>query len=93
MLNMRCAICGWEVDAPDKAMPEGWVPYILDGESEQEGPFCASCAEVLFDLDEEGEFILLDRYRGKISFLEGEFEDMDDDEYDIAGIILEYCDN
>ncbi|MFZ0448393.1 MAG: hypothetical protein WAL98_04060 [Desulfatiglandaceae bacterium] len=90
---MRCAICGIEIDSPDKAILEDWVPYVMEGEEEQEGPFCAPCAEVLFELNEDGEFVLKKEYRGKVIFLDGEFEYMDEDDYDLAGIVLEYCDN
>ncbi len=91
---MRCAICGMEIDSPDKAILEDWVPYVMIGEEdEQEGPFCASCAEVLFVLNEDGEFVLKEEYLTKVVFLDGEFEYMDEDDFDIAGIVLEYCDN
>ena len=90
---MRCAICGMEIDSPDKAILEDWVPYVIVGDDEQEGPFCASCSEVLFEVSEDGEFALKEEYFTKIVFLDGEFEYMDDDDLDIAGIVLEYCDN
>ena len=92
-MSIRCAICGLEMNSPEEAIVEGWVPYVMEGESEQEGPICASCLDALFQTNEYGEFVLLEEYRGKISYLDGGFEDFDPDELDVDGLVLEYCEN
>ncbi|MBW2093930.1 MAG: hypothetical protein JRI80_03495 [Deltaproteobacteria bacterium] len=90
---MRCAICGLEMDSTEEAIVEGWVPYILEGESEQEGPVCSSCLDALFEMNEYGEFVLREEYRGKVSYQDGGLDEVDPDELDTDGLVLEYCDN
>jgi hypothetical protein len=90
---MRCAVCGLEMDSAQDAIVEGWVPYILEGESEQEGPVCSSCLDVLFEVNEYGEFALMQKYRGKIAYFDGGFDEIDFDEFDMDGLVLEYCEN
>jgi hypothetical protein len=48
---MKCVICGIEVDSPEKAMDEGWIPAFYEGQKEH-GPACAGCSESLIELGE-----------------------------------------
>ena len=70
---MKCAICGIEIDSVDEGIDDGWIPYVWEGDHEQEGPFCASCSETLMQLDENGEFVVKEEYSGKITYGEGDF--------------------
>jgi hypothetical protein len=90
---MKCAICGTEIESVDEAIDEGWIPSVWENDHEQEGPFCASCSETLMQLDENGEFELKPEYRGKITYLEGDFFEEETQEDKSIGIILEYCEN
>ena len=90
---MKCAICGIEIDSVDEGIEDGWIPYVWEGDHEQEGPFCASCSETLMQLDENGEFELKQEYRGKVIYREGDFANDYPEEHMSIGIILEYCDN
>ncbi len=90
---MRCAVCGLEMDSARETIIEGWVPYILEGESEQEGPVCSSCLDALFEVNEYGEFVLMQKYRGKISYFDGGFDEIDFNEIDLEDLVLEYSDN
>jgi hypothetical protein len=90
---MKCGICGIEVGSIDEAIDEGWIPYVWDGDHEKEGPYCGSCAETLLRIDENGEFVVKEEYRGKITFKEGDFVDEDPERQVSIGIVLEYCEN
>ena len=90
---MKCAICGIEIDSADEAINNGWIPYVWDNDREQEGPFCGSCSEMLIQVDEDGEFVVKEEYRGKIPYQEGDFFENEQDEYLSAGIVFEYCEN
>ena len=90
---MKCAICGIEIDSVDEGIEDGWIPYVWEGDHEQEGPFCASCSETLMQLDENGEFELKQEYCGKIAYKEGDFFGAEPQEHMSIGIILEYCEN
>ncbi len=90
---MKCAICGIEIDSVDEAIDDGWIPYVWEGDHEQEGPFCASCSEALMQLDENGEFELKQEYCGKIAYKEGDFFGEEPQEHMSIGIVLEYCEN
>ena len=90
---MKCAICGIEVDSIDEAINEGWIPSVWEGDQEEEGPFCGSCSETLIQVDKEGEFVVKEEYRGKITYKEGDFFDQEPQEHKSIGIVLEYCEN
>jgi len=90
---MKCAICGIQIDSVDEAIDEGWIPYVWDGAQEKDGPFCPSCSETLIQVDEDGEFVVKEEYRGKIAYLDGDFEENEPDERAPTGIVLEYCEN
>jgi hypothetical protein len=90
---MKCAICGIQIDSVDEAIDKGWIPYAWEGDQEKDGPFCASCSETLIQIDEDGEFVVKEGYRGKIVYQEGDFSENEPDERPPTGIILEYCEN
>ena len=90
---MKCAICGMEVDSIDEAIDDGWIPFILDGDQEKEGPFCGSCSEILIQIAENGEFEVKEEYRGKITYQEGDFMSEDPQDHMSIGIVLEYSEN
>ena len=85
---MKCVICGIEIDSVDEAIDEGWIPSVWEGDYEQEGPFCNSCAEALMQLDENGEFELKPEYRGKITYQEGDFSEQEPEEHLMIGIMV-----
>jgi len=64
---MKCVICGIEVDSPEEAMDEGWIPAFYEGQKEH-GPACAGCSESLLELGEDGEMQLKEKYQGKIKY-------------------------
>jgi lysylphosphatidylglycerol synthetase-like protein (DUF2156 family) len=70
---MKCVICGIEVDSPEKAMDEGWIPAFYEGQKEH-GPACAGCSESLIELGEDGEMQLKGKYQGKINYKESQEE-------------------
>ena len=90
---MKCAICGIEVDSIDEAIDEEWIPYIWEGNQEKEGPYCGSCSEILVEVNGNGEYVVKEEYRGKITYQEGDFIDEEPQDYLSTGVILEYCDN
>ena len=90
---MKCAICGIRIDSVEAAIDEGWIPYVKDGDREQDGPFCASCFDSLIEIDEDGEYAVKEQYRGKIIFQVVDFIEMEQGEDFEEGIIFEYCDN
>jgi hypothetical protein len=90
---MKCAICGIQIDSVEKAIGTGWIPYVWDGDREQDGPFCPSCCESLIEIDDDGEYVVKDEYQGKIAYQEGDFgEDQPEDNL-IATIVFDYCEN
>jgi hypothetical protein len=90
---MKCAICGIEVDSIAEAIDEGWIPYVWEGDQEKEGPYCGSCCEILIQVNEDGEYVVREEYRGKITYQKGNFIDEEPQEHVSTGVILEYCDN
>jgi hypothetical protein len=90
---MKCGICGIQIDSVEKAISTGWIPYVWDGDREQDGPFCPSCCESLIVIDEDGEYVVKDQYQGKITYREGDFgEDQPEDNL-LAAIVFDYCEN
>lgn len=90
---MKCAICGIEINSVDEGIDEGWIPYVWDGDQEKDGPFCPSCSETLIRVDEDGEFVVKEEYRGKIAYLDGDFDENEPDEHLSAEIILGCIEN
>ena len=90
---MKCAICGLEVDSVEKGINEGWIPYTWDGDQEKDGPFCPSCSETLIETDEVGEYVVKEEYRGKIAYLDGDFDENETDKHLSAEIILGCIEN
>ena len=90
---MKCAICGLEVDSVEKGIDEGWIPYAWDGDQAKEGPFCPSCSDTLFQVDEHGEFVVKEQYSGKIAYLEGDFSENGPDQHISEEIILGFIEN
>ena len=91
---MKCAICGITTDSIEAAIDEGWIPYVWDGDIEQEGPFCGSCFESLIEIDEDGEYVVEEEYRGKIIYQDGDFfDETEGEKHPLVGLILEYCEN
>ena len=85
---MKCAICGIEIESTEKAIEEGWIPSVWDGDQEKDGPFCGSCSETLIQLDENGEFVVKEEYRGKITFQEGDSSEEEPQEHLVIGIMV-----
>ena len=85
---MKCAICGIQIDSVEDAIDQGWIPYVWEGDHTKEGPFCPSCSETLFQIDEVGEYVVKEEYRGKITYQEGDFAEEDPPDQVSTGIIL-----
>jgi hypothetical protein len=66
---MRCCICGICTQDVEEALDNGWVPYFLEG-TEEHGPCCLDCFEVLLYLDKDGEPRIKEKFRGKIVYIE-----------------------
>ena len=90
---MKCSICGITIDSVEEAIDEWWIPYVWEGDLEQEGPFCGSCFEGLIEIDEDGEFVVKEEYRGKIIYQDGDFDEGEGEEHPLVGLELEYCEN
>jgi hypothetical protein len=90
---MKCAICGIEIDSVEDGIDQGWVPYAWDGDQQKDGPFCPSCSETLIEIDEVGEYVVKEKYQGKIVYQEGDFDENEPDENIPAGIILGFIEN
>jgi hypothetical protein len=60
---MKCGICGIQIDSVEKAISTGWIPYVWDGDREQDGPFCPSCCESLIEIDDDGECAVKEEYQ------------------------------
>lgn len=69
---MKCAICGIEVETIDEAIENDWLPSFYEGEVEH-GPACSSCAETMIDINEDGEMELKPEYRGKVQYVDGDY--------------------
>ncbi|MEJ2431297.1 MAG: hypothetical protein P8075_20645 [Deltaproteobacteria bacterium] len=85
---MKCAICGIEIDSVDDGIEQGWIPYVWEGDHTKEGPFCSSCCEALFQIDEVGEYVVKEEYRGKITYQEGDSVEQDPLGQALMGVIL-----
>ena len=72
---IKCVICGLTVDSIDEAINQGWIPYFYDGDKEHEQA-CSSCSKSLLQLDEDGEMVVKEEYRDKISY-KGEQQKVD----------------
>lgn len=90
---MKCAICGIQIDSVEEAIDQEWIPYVWDGDREQDGPFCASCSEILIQINENGKFVVKEEYRGKINYLNGNFSEEEREKHHSIGIVLEYSEN
>jgi ribosomal protein L34E len=69
---MKCAICGIEVETIDEAIQQNWIPSFYEGEKEH-GPVCASCAETMIGMGEDGEMELKTEYRGKVRYVNRDY--------------------
>jgi hypothetical protein len=58
-----------EVESIEQAIQANWVSGFYEYDAEH-GPACPSCSERLLRMAEDGEFELLEEYRGKIVYLE-----------------------
>lgn len=86
---MRCVICGVSFDSTETPTDfDGWVPFFFEGE-EPHGPACPDCCDGLLLESPDGDIVLKEEYRGKISYLY-EFDDEDDDIYEIEEVMLGY---
>jgi hypothetical protein len=85
---MKCAICGIEIDSIDDGIEQGWIPYVWEGDHTREGPFCPSCSEALFQIDEVGEYVVKEEYRGKITYRKGDSVEQDPLGQALMGVIL-----
>ena len=90
---MKCAICGIEIDSVEDGIDQGWIPYVWEGATTKDGPFCPSCSETLIETDEVGEYVVKEEYRGKIVYQEGDFSEQEPPEHMSIGIILKDGDN
>ena len=70
---MKCVICGIQVDSPEQAMDEGWIPSFYEGQKEH-GPACAGCSDSLLELGQDGEMQIKEEYQGKIKYKEDQDE-------------------
>ena len=84
---MKCAICGLEAETIDEAIESGWIPYFYEGEVEH-GPVCASCAETMIGMGEDGEMELKSEYHGKIHYLDGDYSYHATGDELVVGIIM-----
>ncbi len=85
---MKCAICGIQLDSVEEGIDEGWIPYVWDGDREQEGPFCDSCFETLIQIDEDGEYVVKEEFTGRIKYQEGDFIEEEQEEHHTIGIVI-----
>lgn len=74
---VQCAICGMEVESIEHAIQANWVSGFFEYDAEH-GPACPSCSERLLRVADDGEFELLDEYRGKIVYFEEVSEEAPD---------------
>jgi len=89
---MKCAICGIQIDSVENAVSTGWIPYVWDGDREQDGPFCSSCCESLIEIDKDGEWVVKEEYQGEITYLEGDFSEEQESNL-VVNIVFDYCEN
>ena len=85
-------ICGIQIDSVEEGIDQGWIPYVWEGDHTKEGPFCPSCSGTLFELDEVGEYVVKEKYRGKITYQEGDFVEQDPLGQALIGVILGHKD-
>ncbi len=86
---MKCVICGISVDTIDDLPSlDGWVPFFFEGE-EPHGPVCPDCRDGLLWQTSEGDLVLKEEYRGKISYLY-DFDEEDQEDYEIQEVMLGY---
>jgi hypothetical protein len=57
------------VESIEQAIQSNWISGFFECEAEH-GPACPSCTDRLLLMAEDGEFELLEEYRGKIIYLE-----------------------
>ncbi|MGD8386640.1 MAG: hypothetical protein PVG49_05840 [Desulfobacteraceae bacterium] len=76
---VRCAICGVEVESIELAIQRNWVPGFFEYD-EEHGPACPSCSESLLRMADDGEYEVLEHFRGKIIYLEEVEEDVEENE-------------
>jgi hypothetical protein len=89
---MKCAICGIEIDSVEDGIDQGWIPYVWEGDHTKEGPFCPSCSETLFQIDEVGEYVVKEKYRGKITYQQANSVEQDRLGQVLMGVILGHGD-
>lgn len=66
---VRCAICGMEVESIESAIQEEWIPGFFEDELVH-GPACPHCSEGLLRMAEDGEYEIMEAYRGKIIYFD-----------------------
>ena len=71
---MKCTICGIEVETIEEAIAGDWLPYFYAGKVEY-GPACSSCAETMIGVGKDGDMELKAEYRGKIQYMDGDYDD------------------
>jgi hypothetical protein len=87
--SMKCVICGVSVDfREDMTSLDGWAPFFFEGD-EPHGPICPDCCDGLLKENPDGDLVLRDEYRGKISYLY-ELDEEDEEDYEIEEVMLGY---
>ena len=86
---MRCVICGVCAGSPESpADLSGWAPFFFEGD-EPHGPACPDCCDGLLAESPDGDLVVRDEYLGKICYCY-EFDEEDDDIYEIQEVVLGY---
>lgn len=87
---MRCVICGVSIDVDgDVTALDGWEPFFFEGD-DPHGPVCPDCCDGLLQETPDGDLVLKEEFRGKISYLYEMDEEEDEDEYEIEEVMLGY---
>jgi len=68
-IEIKCAVCGFEIETVDEAIENGWNPYFYDGQVGHEFA-CPGCAQVILRVDETGEMEMKEEFRGKMKYLD-----------------------
>jgi hypothetical protein len=86
---MKCVICGVSVEFLEETVDlSGWTPFFFEGD-EPHGPACPGCRAGLLRELPDGDFVLKEEYRGKVSYLY-EFDEENDDLYEVEEVMLGY---
>lgn len=76
---VNCVICNMKMDDIDQAIDQGWTPYFYEG-TEEYGPVCPGCSEILLFKAKDGEMELKEEYLGKMQYNEIPFHEPSEQE-------------